>query len=191
MTVTSEVDQYIWVGAHTYRYYSYADDPTCPAHTSDPLLAQLGKTSQLQDKRKHVFFNKKERTAQPWQAGDIWSGRMRVAAGESFTVEVEFNWNRSGITKDWSVTAWGESGPVSVTHDRGIATDSYPFTPKPGQEAQQTSAAPPKPVKAQQGEVCEGFNERTGQPFPSCAKGLLCVDSGGISIPGAGNACIT
>ena len=134
LTVTSQVDQYIWVGAHTYRYYSYADEPTCPAHTSDPLLAQLGKTSGIKDSRKHVFFNKKERSAQPWQAGDIWSGRMHVTAGESFTVEVEFNWNRSGITRDWSVTAWGESGPVSVTHDQGIATDSLPFLPKPGQD---------------------------------------------------------
>ena len=61
---------------------------------------------------------------------------MRVTAGESFTVEVEFNWNRSGITKDWSVTAWGETGPVSVTHDQGISSDSYPFTPKADEEPQ-------------------------------------------------------
>ena len=75
---------------------------------------------------------------------------MYVSAGESFTVEVEFNWNRSGITRDWSVTAWGESGPVSVTHDQGIATDSLPFTPKPGQETQADEAvAQPKPVYAQ------------------------------------------
>ena len=25
LTVISDVDQYIWIGAHTYRYYSYAD----------------------------------------------------------------------------------------------------------------------------------------------------------------------
>lgn len=42
LTVTSQVAQYVWVGAHTYRYYSYADHEYCPAHTSDPLLAQLG-----------------------------------------------------------------------------------------------------------------------------------------------------
>jgi len=39
--------------------------------------------------------------------------------------------------------------------------------------------------------VCEGFNERTGQPFPPCASTLLCVDAGAITIPGAGNVCIT
>ena len=50
-------------------------------------------------------------------AGDKYFPKMYLEAGESVTIEVEFNWNRPGITKDWSVTAWGESGPVSVTHD--------------------------------------------------------------------------
>jgi hypothetical protein len=39
------------------------------------------------------------------------------------------------------------------------------------------------------GEVCEGFNEFTGEPFPECEPGLECVDSGLITIPGAGNIC--
>ena len=38
-------------------------------------------------------------------------------------------------------------------------------------------------------EVCEGFNESTGQPYPGCEEGLVCVDSGTPSIPGAGNVC--
>ena len=38
-------------------------------------------------------------------------------------------------------------------------------------------------------EVCEGFNESTGQPYPGCEEGLVCVDSGIPSIPGAGNVC--
>ena len=44
ITVTSAVDQEVWVGAHTYRYYSYADGEDCPSHTGDYLLNQLGKT---------------------------------------------------------------------------------------------------------------------------------------------------
>ena len=39
------------------------------------------------------------------------------------------------------------------------------------------------------GEVCEGFNEFTGEPFPECEPGLECVDAGLITIPGAGNVC--
>lgn len=44
LTITSDVDQTVWIGGHTYRYYSYADGEECPSHTNDPLLAQLGKT---------------------------------------------------------------------------------------------------------------------------------------------------
>ena len=42
---------------------------------------------------------------------------------------------------------------------------------------------------AQEGETCEGFNEITGEPFPSCAEGLVCEDSGNFGIPGALNVC--
>ena len=125
-------------------------------------------------------------------AGDKYFPRMYLEAGESVTIEVEFNWNRPGITKDWSVTAWGESGPVSVTHDSGIASDSFPYQPVPGSPAcNKCATVKPKPVKAKQGEVCEGFDERTGEPFPKCEDSLLCIPSGGISIPGAGNICAT
>ena len=44
--------------------------------------------------------------------------------------------------------------------------------------------------KAQLGEICEGFNERTGGPFPSCAEGLKCESTCEISIPGACNTCV-
>ena len=54
----------------------------------------------------------------------------------------------------------------------------------------------PKPVPVEpefaiEGEVCGGFDETTGGPFPDCAYGLLCIESGGISIPGAGNYCVS
>merc|ERR1719362_836552 len=41
-----------------------------------------------------------------------------------------------------------------------------------------------------EGETCEGFNEFMGMPFPECEEGLMCVDSGLITIPGAGNICV-
>ena len=44
--------------------------------------------------------------------------------------------------------------------------------------------------RAKDGETCEGFNEMTGGPFPSCGAGLECVSSGMITIPGAGNHCV-
>ena len=60
-----------------------------------------------------------------------------VKAGETAEFEVELNWNRPGITKDWSVTAWGESGFVSVTHSDGIPSQHLPFTPKEGARSDQ------------------------------------------------------
>lgn len=55
-------------------------------------------------------------------------------------------------------------------------------------ESSSTSSAT---VLAQLGEICEGLNEFTGMPFPSCAPGLVCQPSGGMSIPGAGNTCVS
>ena len=40
---------------------------------------------------------------------------------------VEFDWAREGITPDWSVTAAGEKGDVTVIHSSGRASDTLPF----------------------------------------------------------------
>jgi len=40
------------------------------------------------------------------------------------------------------------------------------------------------------GERCEGFDETTGQNFPSCGPGMKCKNTAEISIPGAGNTCV-
>ena len=132
LTVISDVAQHIWVGAHTYRYYSYADGEQCPSHSNDPLLAKLGKVNANADKRKNMLFNKKTKSATGWEAGDIWFPRMYVNAGEKFEVEIELNWDRPGVTKDWSVTAWGEEGTVTVLHNDGIPSANLPYQPKRG-----------------------------------------------------------
>ena len=45
---------------------------------------------------------------------------------------------------------------------------------------------------AQEGETCEGFDERTGEPFPYCAAGLDCKRGEGdeVTIPGADKKCV-
>jgi len=50
--------------------------------------------------------------------------------------------------------------------------------------------APAEPTYAEEGEPCEGFDEETEEPFPSCANGLVCKPNAEISIPGAGNTCV-
>ena len=45
-------------------------------------------------------------------------------------------------------------------------------------------------AKSKEGQTCEGFNESTGFPFPECAQGLECKDSGEVTIPGMGKTCV-
>ena len=79
---------------------------------------------------KHVVLNKSTREKIAWENGSIWLPKLFVEAGEVVEIEVEFNWDRTGITKDWSVTAWGEKGGVSVNHLSGFESDSLPYVPK-------------------------------------------------------------
>jgi ribosomal protein L24E len=43
---------------------------------------------------------------------------------------------------------------------------------------------------AQEGDTCEGHDETANKPFPPCAEGLKCEDSGLVTIPGAGKICV-
>lgn len=61
-----------------------------------------------------------------------------MKAGEKVEILVEFNFWRRGVTKDWSVTAWGEKGEVKVWHKKGIESDNWSFTPIKHQFSQET-----------------------------------------------------
>ena len=52
--------------------------------------------------------------------GDGWLPSLEFDAGEEIEIVAEFNFNRRGVTKDWSVTAWGEKGKVEVRHSKGL-----------------------------------------------------------------------
>jgi hypothetical protein len=97
-----------------------------------------------------MLFNNKTRSATGFQSGDAWLPKLFVRAGESFEVEVEFNWEREGVTKDWSITAWGEDGPVTVEHNDGISTDTLPYQKKSSFSTARKTTTPVKaaPVKA-------------------------------------------
>ena len=67
-----------------------------------------------------------------FSSGDGWLPSLEFDAGEEIEVVVEFNFNRRGVTKDWSLTAWGEDGKVEVRHSKGIKSRHYSYTPKGG-----------------------------------------------------------
>ena len=135
LTVTSEADQTIWIGVHTWQYYGYAKDRLCPAPSNDHLNA-MGLTGDNLESfvessldKKNIVVNQTTRDRMGWENGTNWLPSMVVSRGEAVDIAVEFNWEREGLTHDWSVTVWGEVGGVSVTHNDGIASDSLPYVP--------------------------------------------------------------
>ena len=81
----------------------------------------------------NLIINHATRERMNWENGSNWLPKMSLKAGQVIDIEVEFNFDIAGITKDWSVSAWGESGPVTVTHESGSTSDSLPFVPKNAQ----------------------------------------------------------
>ena len=65
-----------------------------------------------------------------FNTGDGWLPFLAFEAGEEIEILVEFNFNKKGITRDWSVTAWGEEGEVEVRHSKGIESKHFSYTPK-------------------------------------------------------------
>ena len=56
-----------------------------------------------------------------------WLDRFLLGPGDEQEVTVILDWNRQGVKKDWSVTAWGTGGKaVSVKHTHGIESDKMP-----------------------------------------------------------------
>lgn len=52
---------------------------------------------------------------------------ITVEAGESVSMWIELNHQQDeDYPSDWSVTTWGVSGPVRLTHDDGLKSDEFP-----------------------------------------------------------------
>jgi hypothetical protein len=53
---------------------------------------------------------------------------LEFAAGETKNFLIELDLYREGMSRDWSVAAWGELGPVKVTvESKGPETDKFPY----------------------------------------------------------------
>ena len=64
-----------------------------------------------------------------WQYGTNQMLPYEAKAGEVIEFTVHFDWNRE-MSADWSVTAWGEHGSVSVAHENAeYKTDHMPVAP--------------------------------------------------------------
>ena len=138
--ISSDYAQDVWIGVHTWDFYGYADDEKCPAMSGNDTnekeeekqsnpFAFLGLRSSNSDDAQHVLINQNTKEKFGWDEGTIWIPKQFINGGESIEIIIEFNWNKPEVTKDWSVTAWGETSDVRVTHNDGIKSDSLPYVP--------------------------------------------------------------
>ena len=51
----------------------------------------------------------------------------QMAAGQTITFTADWNWVDANYSKDWSVTAWGSKGNVTITHKNGLNSDKLPY----------------------------------------------------------------
>ena len=78
---------------------------------------------------KHVISETKTGHERAFTSGAGWLPSLDLEAGEEIEIRMELNFERRGITKDWSVTAWGTKGPVQVRHASGIESRHFSYTP--------------------------------------------------------------
>ena len=56
-------------------------------------------------------------------AGEALLPEFMAEPGVKYTITTEWNWNGDEAAKDFSVTAYGFGGPVSLTHNKGLKSD--------------------------------------------------------------------
>ena len=64
--------------------------------------------------------------AKSFHTGEAWIDAFNLGPGEEEEFIIEMALQRDGMSKDWSVTAWGENGSVKVTVG-GLTSDSFPY----------------------------------------------------------------
>ena len=119
ITITNDGDaQDIYVGAHvwqdrTYGWYNW----------------DCGQAMWSGKKHRIIDASTMDTDAYTFDAdeGAVWTDAMSFDAGETKEFYVVLDWTRDNVVKDWSLTAWGTSGDVSVAYkDNAYTTDKMP-----------------------------------------------------------------
>ena len=98
VTNKSGKENKIYPGVHTWDARSYARTEACD---------QAGG-------KKHNLLEDGQPKGSNFREGEKWMRPITLGAGQSQTYTIELDLNKTGMTKDWSFTAWGENGPVEV-----------------------------------------------------------------------------
>ena len=60
------------------------------------------------NENQNIIMSKTHKRIQRFTNGAGWLPAIEMLEGEELEIVVEFNWARSGVTRDWSLVAWGE-----------------------------------------------------------------------------------
>ena len=58
--------------------------------------------------------------------GDYALDPVYMREGDELSIDITLNFVSEEMAHDWSVVAYGENGPVSVTHNKGWTSDILP-----------------------------------------------------------------
>lgn len=105
LTLTSEVDQMIYLTAHTWHNRCIAD--MCQGGTF-----------------RHSIYT------EPTKSKSFKSGSKQIElyleANTPLDVRTKWDWSDENRANDWSVIAFGADGPVTLTHVDGFESDVLP-----------------------------------------------------------------
>ena len=94
-----------------------------------------------------------------------WLDKFTLGAGQEQEISVILDWNRQGVQKDWSLTAWGTGGlPVKVSHtDSSLSTDMLPQVGKtPRSAPTEIEVSPLAPILKSCRDTDNGATDRDG-----------------------------
>ena len=108
LTLTSDVDQTVYVTAHTWDKRGVAD--ICETVEKNNMMFVQG------DSKKRSF-----------KYGAVSADPIQMSAYETITIETEWDHTNANLPNDWSVVAWGPIGGLTLTHTKGLTSDELPF----------------------------------------------------------------
>ena len=76
--------------------------------------------------RRHSILPKGGNVASSFYTGERWLAPVVLEPGQKKEYIIELNLQAAGMSRDWSIGAWGENGKVKVTLP-GRTSQSFPF----------------------------------------------------------------
>ena len=140
---TSDKTNKVHVSANTWRERSYPMTDEC--------------SEAINGNKWHVFQH--GTNTRIFQTGEKWFMPFELGPGDEETFTVEWALGLEGLSRDWSVVAWGEVGSVKVSIE-GKTSDHFPMVKAddnslPADEGQGSERAPTNDGEAADNEAEE------------------------------------